>query len=95
MLLILAAALLGGFGAAVLAITTSPLLAVLLAPIFGSASALLAAFYLAWRRGSYDQGEVDLDAQTDAMVAALRGIAEPVEVSSPAPKISIGRKRIA
>ncbi len=37
---------------------------------------LLAAFYLARRRGSDWQTQVDLDEQTDAMVAALRGLAD-------------------
>lgn len=49
--------------------------ALIAAPFGGSLCAVLAALQIARRRGVEDQGELDIDEQTDAMVASLRGLA--------------------
>lgn len=95
MLLILAATVIGGLGTAAVTVSTSPLLAVVLAPIAGSAAALIAGLFLNWRRGRHWQSEADLEVQTDAMAGSLNGSAEPRKASSPDQDISHGRQAAA
>jgi hypothetical protein len=45
-------------------------------PILGSFAGLCVALFQAWHHGSEWSGEKDLDQQTDAMVSALRQLAE-------------------
>lgn len=78
MIPLMLAALGGGVVTALIAAPLGTVTAVLAAPLGASACTLLAAFHLARRRGSDWQTQVDLDEQTDAMVAALRGLAKQV-----------------
>lgn len=54
----------------------SQLLALLVGPILGSFAGLCVALFQAWQRGPEWSAEKDLDRQTDAMVSALRQLAE-------------------
>ncbi|SDM99536.1 hypothetical protein SAMN05216360_1059 [Methylobacterium phyllostachyos] len=92
MLILVAAALGGGLATAALLGPVSPLAALITAPFVASAMAVLASFLLAWR-GSRETSV--LDAQTDAMVAALRTLTEQASPTSPAPKDSADRHRVA
>lgn len=95
MLLVVAAALGGGVATAALLGPISPLAALITAPFIASATALLASFLVAWRR-SRDAWEAPIpDAQTDAMVAALRTLAEQAKPVAPAPRASADRHRVA
>jgi hypothetical protein len=72
-------------GGLVTAAATAPLGAIssaLLAPLGGSFFATLVAALIARRRGANWQSRDDLDEQTDAMVAALRGVAAQAEQDS-------------
>jgi hypothetical protein len=95
MLLILAATVIGGLGTAAVTVSTSPLLAVVLAPIAGSTAALIAGLFLNWRRGRHWQSEADLEAQNDAMADSLNGSAEPQKALSPDQDASRGRRTAA
>ncbi|MGV7032276.1 hypothetical protein [Methylobacterium symbioticum] len=82
MILILAAALISGFGSVAIVVWTSPLLALVIGPIVGSVASLLAAFYLAWRRGSHLQNEAKLSLPRGSMVSALRDVARKGHASA-------------
>jgi hypothetical protein len=69
------AAIGGGLATASVVAPLGALSAVIAAPFGGSFCAVLAAFHIARQRGAEWQGEVNLDEQADAMVAALRGLA--------------------
>lgn len=95
MLFLVAAAFGGGLAAAALLGPVSPLAALITAPFVASAMAILASFLLAWR-GSRDGREMPvLDAQTDAMVAALRTLTEQASPTVPASKASADGHRVA
>ncbi|MEL6059238.1 MULTISPECIES: hypothetical protein [unclassified Methylobacterium] len=95
MLFVVAAALGGGVATAALLGPISPLAALITAPFIASATALLASFLVAWR-GSRDGWETPIrDRQTDAMVAALRTLAEQAKPAAPAPQTSADRHRVA
>ncbi|MBB2960911.1 hypothetical protein [Methylobacterium sp. R2-1] len=51
-------------------------LALIAGPLVGSSTGFCAALFLAWHRGSEWRSDDDLDQQTDAMVGALRSLAE-------------------
>ncbi len=76
MIPIVAAAIVGGLACGLTAASQGIIAGLLAAPLGGSASALLVAVALAYRRGPGWQRQDDLDEQTDAMVAALRDVAE-------------------
>lgn len=69
------AALGGGLATASVVAPLGALTAVIATPFGAGLGTLLAAFYIARQRGSEWQDSADLDEQTDAMVAALRGLA--------------------
>lgn len=99
MLFVVAAALGGGVATAALLGPVSPLAGLITAPFIASATALLASFLVAWRR-SRDGWETSVpdripDAQTDAMVAALRTLAEQAKPAAAAPRASAERHRVA
>ncbi|RVU18065.1 hypothetical protein [Methylobacterium oryzihabitans] len=72
---ILATAIGGGLATGALLFSQGPLLAVVGAPLGGSACAAAAAFALYHRRGEAGRAEGDHDRSTDEMVAILRGLA--------------------
>lgn len=82
MIPLMLAALGGGVATALIAAPLGTVTAVLAAPLGASVCTLLSAFYLARRRGSEWQTQVHLDEQTDAMVAALRGLASQAKQAS-------------
>ena len=92
MLFLVVAALGGGVATAALLGPVSPLAALITAPFVASAMAILASFLLAWRSGRETPA---LDAQTDAMVAALRTLTEQANPAVPAPNPSADRHRAA
>ncbi|WP_298966750.1 hypothetical protein [uncultured Methylobacterium sp.] len=71
---ILATAIGGGLATGALLFSQGPLLAVVGAPLGGSACAAAAAFALYHLRGEAGQAD-DRDGHTDEMVAILRGLA--------------------
>ena len=75
MLLVVFVAIAGGFLTVAAMVPYGLLVALLSAPLGGSLCAAAAALVIMKLRGSADQSEENLDAQTDAMVADLRGIA--------------------
>ncbi|MHB2205855.1 hypothetical protein [Methylobacterium sp. CM6257] len=95
MIVLIAAALVGGLLAAVILVPVSALAALIITPLVASASAILACCLIAWRATRIDRKPSTLDTQTDAMVAALREVAQQSAIASPAPKVSAGRHRAA
>jgi hypothetical protein len=75
MILLAFAAIGGGLATALIMAPFGVASAVLTAPLGGSLCAALAAVYVARQSGHERQGGTDLDEQTDAMVASLRGVA--------------------
>jgi hypothetical protein len=73
-ILLMFAALGGGLATLSILAPFGAVVAAACAPIGGSLSAVLAAVYITRRRDEAG-GQADLDAQTDAMVAALRELA--------------------
>ncbi len=70
------AALAGGILTAAMTAPFGIIASVVSAPFGGSLCAVLAAIHLARRRGGDWQSRDDIEAQTDAMVAALKDMAE-------------------
>ena len=95
MLFVVAAALGGGVATAALLGPVSPLAALITAPFIASATALLASFLVAWRRSRGGSEMPIPDVQTDAMVAALRTLADQAKPAAPAPRTSADRHRAA
>lgn len=94
MLFLVAAALGGGVVTAAVLGPVSPFVALITAPLMASVMAVLAAFLVAWR-SSHDGRETPiLDAQTDAMVAALRTLTEQAN-ATPASQTPAERSRVA
>ena len=85
MVLLIAAALASGLTTAALLASISPLAALIIAPLMASAAAILASLLIAWRNTRDKRGSPALDVQTDAMVAALRDVAQQAKPASPAP----------
>lgn len=73
------AALAGGILTAAVTAPFGIVLSIVSAPFGGSLCAVLAAVHLARRRGTDWRSQDDLETQTDAMVAALRGMAGQAE----------------
>lgn len=69
------AAIGGGLATTLVAAPFGVAAAVIAAPFGGSLCAVLAAFHIARQRSSEEQIRVEVDEQTDAMVAALRDLA--------------------
>jgi hypothetical protein len=78
---LLVAAIGGGLVTAAATAPFGAILSVLSAPFGGSLCAALVAVQLARRRGADWHSQSDLDDQTDAMVAALRGVTAQAEQS--------------
>ncbi|AWN54624.1 hypothetical protein DK412_25890 [Methylobacterium sp. 17Sr1-1] len=85
MLLLVFVAIAGGFLTAAIMVPYGPLVALFGDPLGGSLSAAVAALVLMCVRGPAYQSEEDIDAQTDAMVADLRGIVAQARRQEPAP----------
>ncbi len=95
MLVLVVAALGGGVATAALLGPVSPLAALITAPFVASAAAVLASFLMVWR-GSRDGRDTPiLDAQADAMVAALRTLTDQANAAAPAPQAPADRHRVA
>lgn len=92
MIVLLAVALGTGIVTAVVLLPLGVLTALFAAPMAASLSVILAGSLMAWRSARHDRRTRDLDAQTVAMVAALRDVAQKVEPTSPAPKV-VQRRR--
>ncbi|MFH6780961.1 MULTISPECIES: hypothetical protein [Methylobacterium] len=85
MLLFVFVAIAGGLATGAAMAPFGPLIAVLSVPLGGSICAAVAALVV-WRlRGPAFLSEADRDAQTDAMVADLRGIADRARRRDAAP----------
>ena len=74
MFLLMFAAIGGGLATASILSPFGGVISALAAPLGGSLCAVLAAIYLTRRPGNEADGEANLDAQTDTMVAALRDL---------------------
>ncbi|GJE13804.1 MULTISPECIES: hypothetical protein [Methylobacterium] len=94
MLLLVAVAIGSGLVAAAILAPISLLAALIVAPLAGSFAAVLGCFAIAWRSTGSHRARPSLDAQTDAMVASLRGIAQQ-GATSPVPKVRADRHRAA
>ncbi|CAO4152821.1 hypothetical protein [Methylorubrum aminovorans] len=75
MILLIFAAIGGGLVTASIMAPLGTLPALIAAPFGGSLCAALTALQIAHQRGAEWQEDVNLDEQTDAMVATLRGVA--------------------
>lgn len=80
MITLMLAAICGGIISAVVALPFSVALGLLAAPFGGSLCAVLAGLYIAHRNSD---GQSDLDAQTDEMVAVLRELTAKAEQADP------------
>jgi hypothetical protein len=87
MFLIMFAAIPAGLLAMFFTASTSLLLALMAGPLVGSVTGFCAALFLAWHRGSEWKSDHDFDQQTDAMVGALRALAEQGGAVDAAPAI--------
>ena len=94
MLLIVAVAISSGLVTFTALSPFSLLAALITAPIVASTMAVLAGLLLSWREAS-KTAFLDLDAQTDAMVTALRSVAQPVEAPPSDLRTSNRRDRAA
>lgn len=82
-MIVLAATALGsGVITGIVLMPVSHLAALVAAPVVASLATVLAAAALARRSVTAEPSTLDLDARTDAMVAALRGIAGRAEPTS-------------
>ena len=81
MIPLMVAALGGGIATGATVLRYGALAALVAAPFGGSAAALAAALMLARQRGPNWQSRTDLDEQSDAMVRALRSLAEQGPIS--------------
>lgn len=95
MLLLVAVAIGSGLVAAAILAPISVLAALVIAPLAGSIAAILACFVIAWRSTGDDRQRQSLDDQTDAMVAALRDVAQQGAAASPIPKVRADRHKAA
>jgi hypothetical protein len=95
MLLYVFVAIAGGFLAAATMVPYGPLATLLSVPLGGSLCAAVAALVVMQLRGPTYQSDEDLDAQTDAMVASLRGIAAQAQRQKSAPPETERTKRRA
>lgn len=91
MFLILLAATAAGFLTMAATASISMILALVVSPLVGSAAGLGAALFLAWRRGPEWLSDSDLEQRTDAMVGALRALAEQGRTGDCAPTIQATR----
>lgn len=87
MFLIMFAAIPAGLLAMSFTASTSLLLALMAGPLVGSVTGFCAAIFLAWHRGYEWKSDSDFDQQTDAMVGALRSLAEQGRAVDAAPAI--------
>lgn len=85
MVLLVFVAIAGGLAAGAAVAPFGLLAALLAAPMGGSLCAVVAALVLMRLRGPAVPSDVDLDAQTDAMVADLRGVAAQARSQDAAP----------
>ncbi|MGU3667878.1 hypothetical protein ACLBX9_27140 [Methylobacterium sp. A49B] len=92
MLLLVAVAIGSGLLAAVVLTPISALAALIIAPLIASMAAIVACFAIAWQSTGGGRQVKALDAQTDAMVAALRDVAQQGAVTSPIPKVRVGHE---
>ena len=95
MFLLIAAGIGGGLAAAALLVPVSLLAALIIAPLVASATAILACFLIAWRNTEESREPLDLDAQTDVMVAALREVAQRATSASPIPRVGLSPRSAA
>ena len=95
MLFLVVAALGGGVATAALLGPVSPLAALITAPFVASAAAVLASVLLVWRRSRDGRDRPILDAQADAMVAALRTLTDQANAAAPAAQAPADRHRVA
>lgn len=95
MLLLVAVAIGSGLTAAAILAPISILAAFLIAPLVASVAAILACIVVVWRSTDDERRRRSLDGQTDAMVAALRDVAQQGAVASPVPKVRGTTHRVA
>jgi hypothetical protein len=95
MLLLVAVAIGSGLTAAALLAPISILAALVIAPLVASTAAILACIVVVWRNTGDERRRRSLDGQTDAMVAALRDVAQQGAAASPVPKVRAGSHRVA
>jgi hypothetical protein len=84
MVFLLATALSSGFLTAIALAPISKLAAVMVTPLVASVATGLAGAIIAYRSEADNVVTFDLDAQTDAMVEALRGVAHQAHPSATA-----------
>lgn len=87
MIVLLAVAIGTGIVTAALLMPIGVMTAILVAPLAASLAVALAGLLMAWRITIRDRSQRALDAQTRAMVAALRSVVQRTEKTSPAPKV--------
>ena len=92
MFVLIAVGISSGLLAAAALAPVSFLAAVVIAPLISSATAILACFLIAWRNTAETGQPLQLDAQTDAMVVALRDVAQKAAAVSPAPRVGSSRR---
>lgn len=87
MIVLVATALGSGIVTAIALAPISKLAALIVTPLVASLATVLAGATLAYRRTAHDDALLALDAQTDAMVAALKGVSAqpPSRAHSSAP----------
>lgn len=92
MLLLVAVAIGSGLVAAAILAPISVLAALIIAPLTASVAAIVACFIIAWRSTEGERQMKSFDVQTDAMVAALRDVAQQGATASPIPKVRIDHR---
>jgi hypothetical protein len=92
MFVLIAVGISSGLLAAAVLAPVSLLAALIIAPLVSSAAAILACFLIAWRNTAETGTRLQLDAQTDAMVFALRDVAPKATAVSPAPRVGSSRR---
>ena len=96
MIVLVAAAIGSGLVTAVVLAPLSPLAALITAPLVASATAMLACLLIAWHSTRDTRDVSVLDERTDAMVAALREVADHAKAVSPAPaEATASRQKVA
>ncbi len=95
MLYLVAAAIVGGCATAAVLAPINLLTALIVAPVGASIATILACFPIAWLTARKRSRAVALDAQTDAMAAALRDVALQAKAASSTPEASADHHRAA
>lgn len=92
MILLVAAAIGSGLVTAIVLAPLSPLAALLTAPLVASVATGLACLLIGWSSARDGRTVTVLDEQADAMVAALRVVADHAKAVSPTPEKSTSRR---